>query len=429
MSLQRAALAALIWLLVAVGVSAQDGSMPVTLGECVQYGLEHSPRIRGARENSMAAAARLTQANAVGRVHVDANGAYAAREPAPMDLRAYTVGLSVTKLLYDGGRASAGVRQTDRLLEAAQHSIRETELSVALLTAERYHAVLQSRALATAAAELLALAERYREVAAGGYEAGTVPRVDVIRGDAAVASQRLGLVEAQTAEKTAIAELINAMGMEPGRPLQLAEPEPIPEAAEAPTDVGRLIEAAYWHRPELLGMEAEIGAVEAAVRGAQAGHKFEVSAFGELGLAENRFPPRQPAWRVGLAASIPLFDGGGTRGRVDEAKANVRSLAAERDEARQQVALEVTKAALRVQETTESIAAAREALRLARYNMELAEGRYRAGVGSSVEVTDARAALAAALTDEANSGYEYRAGRAALAVSVGLLPTEEQGLQ
>jgi outer membrane protein TolC len=102
----------------------------------------------------------------------------------------------------------------------------------------------------------------------------------------------------------------------------------------------------------------------------------------------------------------------------------VEGLQARQETVRQRVALEVTTALSSLRAALEGIAVARDQLRLARHNMELAEGRYRVGAGRFVEVTDARAALATALTDEVTARYDYQTSRAAVARAIGLLPTE-----
>ena len=77
-----------------------------------------------------------------------------------------------------------------------------------------------------------------------------------------------------------------------------------------------------------------------------------------------------------------------------------------------------------MREALESILLAREQIRLARHNMELAELRYRVGEGQLIEITDARAALTEALTNEVAAVYGYQTAHAALARAQGVLPTE-----
>ena len=86
--------------------------------------------------------------------------------------------------------------------------------------------------------------------------------------------------------------------------------------------------------------------------------------------------------------------------------------------------LEVKSAVLALRAALEGTAVAAEEVRLARHSMELAEGRYKVGVGRLIEVTDARAALTTALTDEVGAAYDYQTSQVAVARAMGSLPTE-----
>ena len=55
----------------------------------------------------------------------------------------------------------------------------------------------------------------------------------------------------------------------------------------------------------------------------------------------------------------------------------------------------------------------------AQENLELAEGRYQAGVGSIVELTDAQAALTSARAQQVRAGYDLATARARLTRAVG----------
>jgi outer membrane protein TolC len=211
------------------------------------------------------------------------------------------------------------------------------------------------------------------------------------------------------------------MGMEPGTKLQILD---ITELQPPPADLGPVIEAAYGHRPELQRLQAEIAAGEAAVRIAQTGLKPQVSARAEAGCRDDSFFLGDSAWSVGVSGSMPLSDGGETKSRVAEERSRLTALRARQEDLRQRVALEVTTAALGMREAFESTSLAREQVRLARHNSEIAELRYKVGEARPVEVTDARAALTEALTNEVGAVSRCQTARAALARAMGLLPTE-----
>jgi multidrug resistance efflux pump len=81
-----------------------------------------------------------------------------------------------------------------------------------------------------------------------------------------------------------------------------------------------------------------------------------------------------------------------------------------------------------VQESSETIETARVALREAEENMELAEGRYRTGVGDSIEFADAELILTEAKADLVQERYQYLQAYAKLEHSVGIGKAMERPL-
>jgi len=68
----------------------------------------------------------------------------------------------------------------------------------------------------------------------------------------------------------------------------------------------------------------------------------------------------------------------------------------------------VEQAHLNVIEGEERIQAAKKAVESARENFRLAQGRFDAGVGTIIELTDAQLALTQALSTEAQALTDYR---------------------
>src|SRR5439155_14462586 len=124
-------------------------------------------------------------------------------------------------------------------------------------------------------------------------------------------------------------------------------------------------------------------------------------------------------WRVGAGVTLDVFDAGLIRSRVREAEAGRDAAAATLEQVRQSVALDVRtalsilrQAQLNRQTTAANVQQAQEALRIAQV-------RYRAGVSTSVEVTDAQVAPTQAQTNQVNAEYDYLDAQTALARALG----------
>jgi outer membrane protein TolC len=122
--------------------------------------------------------------------------------------------------------------------------------------------------------------------------------------------------------------------------------------------------------------------------------------------------------------SLPLFEGGLTRGRVGEARANQRVLEAQHYALRQSILLEVNQAYADLDSATARIGVMDSSLKTARENLAIAEGRYKAGVGPSIDVTDAQVSAVKAETDYIQAQYDYQLAVARLQKAMGRIGLE-----
>jgi len=101
-------------------------------------------------------------------------------------------------------------------------------------------------------------------------------------------------------------------------------------------------------------------------------------------------------WSGGFSLAWPIFEGGLVRASVREGNAQSASLRAEIDIARQQVRVDVDQARLTIIAGKAAIAAAERSLANAKARLDLAELRYRTGVGNGIELSDAQLAATSA---------------------------------
>lgn len=122
-----------------------------------------------------------------------------------------------------------------------------------------------------------------------------------------------------------------------------------------------------------------------------------------------------------MQLSIPLFEGFGRGYKVRAASSQAEVKAAELARLEQQVALEVWKNFQSLDTRREHIEAADTLLASARRSFEVAEGRFRAGVGNILELLGAQSAVAAAEQRRIEAHAGWLTARLKLAASIGRL--------
>jgi len=178
---------------------------------------------------------------------------------------------------------------------------------------------------------------------------------------------------------------------------------------------------ALARRPEVLEAQENLNQNAEQIRFQRRARLPQLSLTGSYALTPDTsgFAAEDHVWRVGAGLTLNVFDGGLIRSRVHEAEAARDSAAATLAQVRQSVALDVRtalsilrQAQVNRQTTAANVQQAQEALRIAQV-------RYRAGVATNVEVTDAQVALTQAQTNEVNSEYDYLDAETALARAIG----------
>jgi outer membrane protein TolC len=124
-------------------------------------------------------------------------------------------------------------------------------------------------------------------------------------------------------------------------------------------------------------------------------------------------------WSLSVNASIPIFEGLATKYAVQKAKANLRATQSNAEVLRQDINKQVEQNYLNVQAAVEKIRATEKGKEAAKENWDLAQGRYKAGVGSIIEVTDAQVKFFNAELRYIRSVYDLKVAEAQLEKAVG----------
>ena len=131
------------------------------------------------------------------------------------------------------------------------------------------------------------------------------------------------------------------------------------------------------------------------------------------------FPPGNDFLTVSANIVWDPFDGGLATGREREARANRVTAQAQLTGTQLAVTSDVSQAYLNLRTAEQRVTTADAEIADAQESVRLAEGRYRAGVGTFIDVTDAQAALLTAQTNRVNAQSAVDQARAALAHAIG----------
>jgi outer membrane protein TolC len=189
-------------------------------------------------------------------------------------------------------------------------------------------------------------------------------------------------------------QLVRLLGLAFDRELALTTPLQSPAQDEVALESA--LDEAFEHRTDWKAQtlrEKAAGQSDSAV-------KLErlpsLIAFGDYGAIGGSMTNSQPTRTVGASLRVPVFDGGRREARRAETASQARQESIRTRDLRRQIELELRLAQDAVNSAALQIQVAQGGLELAKEEESRARRRYEAGVGASLEVSDAQTRLARA---------------------------------
>ena len=438
-------------------VAAADGRA-LSLAEALSYGRAHQPTLRSALARVAAAEADTgiaraqwsptfgaaveafegttnnTTAQYVGVPRVDlprigatkATGGFDAPgvwTPATSTLAA----VGANQEVFDFGRIAAQAAVSDLAYEAERRHADAERLRVDLLIREAYYGVLGARAVLRAAEGAFQRARVHRDMAAAGVKSGLHAPIELTRAEADLTRFDVGQIRAGGAVRSAQALFAAAVGVDDL--LLDAVDETLAPAPQPP--LGDALRRAADADPILLEARARASTADAATKavGAETRPDLALSASfsARMGTAtpssgtpSDKYGPlpSTPNWDVGLVLRWPFLDPvvsarrRAAAARADAARADVAAVS-------QQERARVQQAYIALEENQTALISLGRAFEAARANYAQAEARFKAGLGTSLELADAETVRTDAEIQLAVGQFEARRARAVLSRLLG----------
>ncbi|HCU38225.1 MAG TPA: hypothetical protein DGT21_23215 [Armatimonadetes bacterium] len=267
--------------------------------------------------------------------------------------------------------------------------------------------------------ENLDSAREHWRLAAARYEAGAVPRFDVMRAEVEVANAEQDLISAETAVETVKATLKTLLGLDVTREITI---DVSPDQAPIEVDSRACIELALRNReePTIAARAIRVAEVSADLARAATGFQFGLTGIYNQSVEGGGLGGGSSSWSVTLGVSKALADGGAARSRIEQAMVQRDQAETSLAKLRDVISDEVWQAYLAMTEAATKLVSTAKTIELAEESLRIVEVQYEAGLATPVNVTDARAALTAARTNHVNATYAYQIAEAELLSAINI---------
>jgi outer membrane protein TolC len=296
-----------------------------------------------------------------------------------------TMPLIAPELWFGISAAGAGQKQAELSVEVARRDI-------LFGMAQLYHGAVLAKQASRITERQLAIAREHEKDARIRFEAGSMPKVALLRAEIDRARAEQDLRAAQAGYASARVALATMLGSKDD-----AFDVEVPAEPGLPPPSEKLEETALRDRPDVLAAGAALAAAEKGRSSTWSRYLPSVGAFGRWQWANiGGFTGKQDSWAVGLAASWTLFDGTLREAELQEAGAKVAFADAGKRSAELRARDEVVRARLDLEAAVANRDKAREQVELARENQKLVEVNFKAGAATYLEVSDANTQLTSA---------------------------------
>lgn len=306
--------------------------------------------------------------------------------------------------LFTGGKILAGIRAA-RAQESGAAAARDAQLDAVLAeAAQRYLDVLlatENLRLREEARHILGL---HQERAGRLMEEGVIARHEKMRADVAVADAERAEFDAGEYLRIAQVALTSSLGREDSN-LSVSDTLLF---AEVPIALGPAMESLEKGNPTLRQLRAGTEALEEKARARRADYLPTIYGFGMYNLFDKYMVEGvEPKWAVGIGASFTLFDGTRRTHEWEEARLDASALEDRTAETQRKLHLLLQSAVMQMDLAKEQFSQLTAAQRQAEENLRLNSRRFDEGLGTSLEVIDARLSLDAVLLQRVSALHSY----------------------
>lgn len=323
----------------------------------------------------------------------------------------YNLGLNFNWSVFNGGRNQALTRVARAGREVAEITLGSAEAQTQLDVTQAYFDARLSDQLLQIAEATLAQAEETLRLTELGARVGQQAEFDVLRARVARDNQRPAVIQRRAARDLSYDRLRTLLDIPQGQPLDLTTPldggtPPVaaPDTASGRAPVRQAEQQVAVQRAQL-----------AIARSQRLPSVSLTSQYGQVAFATNLFPELdsfRDNWTVGAALQIPVFTGGRIRGEVLSAEANVNEARAQLEQVRELAELDTRSAYSQLEAARATWEASSGTVEQAERAYAIAEIRFREGISTQLELTDARILLEQSRTNRASAARDLQVAQA-----------------
>jgi outer membrane protein len=316
-------------------------------------------------------------------------------------------GATVSQLLTDFGHTTNLVASARLQAKADEQGALATKEDILVAVDQAFYNALQTHAVLRVAEQTVASRQLLSDQVSALTKSKLRSDLDLSFANVNLAQAKLLYLDALNNDKASMAALSAILGYPTLEAFELVnDTEPL---APPPADVDPLIADAFAKRPEILALEFQSESAEKLHR---AEHDLfyptisALGAFGDSPVRDDRV--YGPYAAAGVNIEIPVFNGFLYSARSREAELRAQATRQRLNDLRNRISRDVRTSWLAASTAFDRVSVSEQLLAQANQALDLAQTRYKLGLSSIVELSQAQLQQTQAEIGSAQAGYQYR---------------------
>lgn len=302
-------------------------------------------------------------------------------------------------------------------VDAAKADSLSTREQVILLVVSQYIGTLRAMANVTASKSRVDLAQALYDQAADLQKEGVGTGIDTLRANVELQNERQRLIEAENDRDASLFGLSKLLNVDPRQKVELADSLGFFETPQPQVDAS--MDAALSGREEWKAIEAREKIAKLDKQASQYERLPSLRFDGNWAYLGISATNGIPTYQYEASVNMPLFTSGRIRAEITKSDLELQKLEQQKDDLRNQIALDVKTSLLNLQSARSEVQVANLGVQLASDEVDQARDRFKAGVANNIEVISAQDSLSRANDNQIAALYRFNQARADFARAIG----------
>ena len=344
----------------------------------------------------------------------------------------YTISVTGSQLIFNGTTPNQ-IRATFFQRDSAYFAFRNVLDQLIATVKTQFYQIVVNRELVKVNEQSVQLLNAQLKDQQNRFEAGTVPRFNVLQAEVAYYNQLPQLITAQNNLRISKLTLAKTVGLY-FQPMRGEEP-PLDVVGEMPyiprtINLAGAIEMGKERRPFLKQARANVLNQLQQVRTAAGQYLPTITATGGgewvSSAVNSSWHDISKGWVAGVQGSLPIWDSGSIAGQVIQQRALLSETKITYDDDVRQVELEIQQAYSNLQQNRELIVSQEKNVEQAEEALRLAKARLDAGAGVQLDVLNAQVQLLTAQSTRLQALFGYNSSLAEFDRATGAQSTYQE---